>query len=285
VEELLKVQQQADQVRLQIDRLKGHGTALERLASLASIGVTAQAAGPVVEQDYAAALATVRQTETQRAGLQSQLKRARTPEEEAGLRDKIGQADLTLQRLRARLSSLDQQAARLNVALPRPDETSLLSAADESLPTTYLQTRVDLRRAQADQKQLTSDLQAGVADATPDRLQAAILRTTDLTVRLKTVQDRAGQAGIVLPTISNDEEVAMAQIGTRPSTEGVVALRRAWDASLVVLQGIGSVLVFLWWVWLPLGVAGALLVRRRIVSGAGRRNTSPLTVPGMDEGA
>jgi hypothetical protein len=173
----------------------------------------------------------------------------------------------------------------LHVALPRPDETSLLSAADESLPTTYLQTRVDLRRAQADQKQLTSDLQAGVPDATPDRLQAAILRSNDLTVRLKTVQDRAGQAGIVLPTISNDEEAAMAQIGTRPSTEGVVALRRAWDASLVVLQGIGSLLVFLWWVWLPLGVAGALLVRRRIVSGAGRRNTSPLTVPGMDESA
>ena len=55
-------------------------------------------------------LAAVRQTETQRAGLQSQLKRARTPEEEAGLRDKIGQADLALQRLRARLSALDQEA-------------------------------------------------------------------------------------------------------------------------------------------------------------------------------
>ncbi len=76
----------------------------------------------------------------------------------------------------------------------------------------------------------------------------------------------------------------MAQIGTRPSTEGVVTLRRAWDASLVVLQNIGSVLVFLWWVWLPLGVAGALLVRRRIVSGAGRRDASPLTAAAVDEG-
>jgi len=170
------------------------------------------------------------------------------------------------------------------VALPRPDETSSVSAADESLPTTYLQTRVDLRRAQADQKQLTTDLQAGAPDATPDRLQAAILRTNDLTVRLKTVQDRAGLANIVLPTISNEEEAAMAQITTRPSTEGVVALRRAWDASLLVLQGVGSVLVFLWWVLLPLGIAGALLVRRRAVSGAGRRNTSPLPAPGVDDG-
>jgi hypothetical protein len=200
------------------------------------------------------------------------------------LRDKIGQADLALQRLRARLSALDQEATRLNVALPRPDETSLVSAADESLPTTYVQTRVDLRRAQADQKQLTTDLQAGVADATPDRLQVAILRTNDLTVRLKTVQDRAGQAGIVLPTISPDEEAAMAQITTRPAIEGVVALRKAWDASLFVLQGIGSVLVFLWWVWLPVTIAGALLVRRRVVSGAGRRTTPPLTAPGIDEG-
>jgi hypothetical protein len=284
MDELLKVQQQADQVRLQIDRLKGRGTALERLSSLASIGVTAQAAGPVIEQDYAAALTAVRQTETQRAGLQSQLKRARTPEEEAGLRDKIGQADLALQRLRARLSALDQEATRLNVALPRPDETALLSAADESLPTTYVQTRVELRRAQADQKQLTTDLQAGASEATPDRLQAAILRTNDLSVRLKTVQDRAGQAGIVLPTISNDEEAAMAQITTRPTTEGVVALRRAWDASLLVLQGLGSVLVFLWWVLLPLGAAGVFLVRRRVVGGTGRRNTSPLTAPGVDDG-
>jgi hypothetical protein len=104
-------------------------------------------------------------------------------------------------------------------------------------------------------------------------------------VRLKTVQDRAGQANIVLPTISIDEEAAMAQIGTRPSTEGIVALRRAWEGPLVVLQGLGSGLVFLWWVWLPPGVACALLVRRRLVSGAARRNTSPLTVPGVDDGA
>jgi hypothetical protein len=64
----------------------------------------------------------------------------------------------------------------------------------------------------------------------------------------------------------------------------VVALRKAWDASLFVLQGIGSVLVFLWWVWLPVTIAGALLVRRRVVSGAGRRTTPPLTAPGIDEG-
>jgi len=96
--------------------------------------------------------------------------------------------------------------------------------------------------------------------------------------------DPAGQAGIVLPTISPDEEAAMAQITTRPTTEGVVALHRAWDASLFVLQGVvGSVLVFLWWVLLPLGIAGAVLVRRRVVSGTGHRNTSPLTAPGVDE--
>src|SRR5207302_10090802 len=46
VEELLKVQQQADQVRLQIDRLKGRATAIERLSSLASMGSRPNSAGP-----------------------------------------------------------------------------------------------------------------------------------------------------------------------------------------------------------------------------------------------
>jgi len=37
-------------------------------------------------------------------------------------------------------------------------------------------------------------------------------------------------------------------------------------------------------VWLPLGIAAIVLVRRRVVSGTGRRNTSPLTAAAVDEG-
>jgi hypothetical protein len=265
VEELLKVQQQADQVRLQIDRLKGRATAIERLSSLASIGVTAQLASAVIEQDYSTALAAVRQAESQRAGLQSQLKRSRTPEEESSLRDKLGQADLALQRERARVGVLDQLAGRLSIALPRPDESAAAPAADDALPAAYIQTRVDLRRAQADQQQITANLESGAQDATPDRLQAAILRTNDLTMRLKTIQERAGQVGIALPTISAAEETAMAQVPGRPTSEGPLMLRRAWDASLTSLVSIGSALIFVWWLLLPLGITTIWLVRRRFV--------------------
>jgi hypothetical protein len=265
VEELLKVQQQADQVRLQIDRLKGRATAIERLSSFASIGVTAQLASAVIEQDYSTALAAVRQAESQRAGLQSQLKRSRTPEEETSLRDKLGQADLVLQRERARVGVLDQLAGRLSIALPRPDESAAVPAADDALPAAYIQTRVDLRRAQADQQQITANLESGAQDATPDLLQAAILRTTDLTTRLKTIQERAGQVGIALPTISAAEETAMAQVPNRPTNEGPLLLRRAWAASLTSLVSIGSALIFVWWLLLPLGLTAIWLVRRRFV--------------------
>jgi hypothetical protein len=263
VEELLKVQQQADQVRLQIDRLKGRATALERLSALASIGVTAQLASAVIVQDYSIALAAVRQAESQRAGLQSQLKRSRTPEEETSLRDKLGQADLVLQRERARLSTLDQQATRLKIALPRPDEAATAPAGDDALAAAYIQTRVDLRRAQADQQQLTANLESGAQDASPDRLQAAILRSNDLTMRLKTIQERAGQVGIALPTISAAEESAMAQVPSRPTNDGPLMLRRAWDASLTSLVSVGSALVFVWWLVLPLGITAIWVARRR----------------------
>jgi hypothetical protein len=264
VEELLKVQQQADQVRLQIDRLKGRVTALERLSALASIGVTAQLASAVIEQDYSTALAAVRQAESQRAGLQSQLKRSRTPEEETSLRDKLGQADLVLQRERGRVSMLDQLAKRLSIALPKPDESAAAPASDDALPAAFIQTRVDLRRAQADQQQITANLESGAQDANPDRLQAAILRSNDLTTRLKTIQERAGQVGIALPTISAAEETAMAQVPSRPTNEGPLMLRRAWEASLTSLVGIGSVLIFVWWLVLPLSVMAIWLTRRRL---------------------
>jgi ribosomal protein S8 len=264
VDELLKVQQQADQVRLQIDRLKGRATALERLSALASITVTAQAAGVVLEREYVSDLSAVRQAETQQAGLVAQLKRARTPEEEAKLRDSLGQVELQLQRARQQLDRTTQTAGRLGVALPQPADEVVAVVGDDNLAAQYIQTRVDLRKAQADQQRITAELEAGAAGATPEQLQAAILHTNELSLRLKTLQDRAGQAGITLPVISPDEEAAMARVvGPATGSEALATLRRAWNLSLGALVSLGSTIVFLWWLLLPLGAAGILLARRR----------------------
>src|SRR6266536_4226810 len=239
VEELLKVQQQASQVRLQIDRLKGRATALERLSALASISVLAQPAGVVIERDFTTSLATV------------------------------GQAERAVQRERGRLSTLDQLATRLSIVLPTPDEAAAATASDEALPATYLQTRVDLKRAQADQQRATVELEAGARDASVTRLQEAILRTTDLTVRLKVLQDRAGQIGVTLPAVSAQEEAVMASV-SGPSFDALLELRRAWTTSLNLLVQVGSGLLVVWWLLLPLGVAAVLLMRR---SGRAPRTT------------
>jgi hypothetical protein len=264
VDELLKVQQQADQVRLQIDRLKGHATALERLSSLASITVTAQAAGVVLEREYVGTLSAVRQAETQQAGLVAQLKRARTPEEEAKLRDSLGQVELQLQRAHQQLDSIGQTAGRLGVGLPQPADAQVAVVGDDTLASQYIQTRVALRQAEADQQRITADLQAGAGGVTPEQLQAAILHTSELSLQLKTLQDRAGQVGITLPVITSDEEAAMARVvGPAAGAEALATLRRAWNLSLSALLSVGSTVVLLWWVLLPLGAAGVLLVRRR----------------------
>jgi len=263
VDELLKVQQQADQVRLQIDRLKGHATALERLSALASITVTAQPVNVVLVRDFVAAQGAVHQAEAQQAGLLAQLKRAQSPNDEAKLRDTLGQIELGLQQARTHLDGINAEATRLQVTLPQPDQSAPATLSDDALAQQYVQTRVDLRKAQAGQQRLTADLEAGVPGASPDRLAAAILHTNTLSLQLKTLQERAGQAGITLPQVSPEEESAMAQVsGPSPLNEALSSLRQAWSRSLSVLVGLGSALVLVWWL-LPLGAAAALVVRRR----------------------
>jgi hypothetical protein len=215
------------------------------LSALASIGVTVQLASTVLQQDYTRTLAAIRQSETQRAGLLGQLKRVRTPEEESGLRDKLAQADPAIKRERDRLSILDQFATRLQIAMPRPDETAAISTPDDALPAAYL-------------------VQIGVADATPDRLMAAILRTNDLSVRLKTLQDRASQASIALPAISHDQEAVMAQVRVWSPIGALATARLAWEASLSLFANIVAGGVFLWWIFVPAAGLGALgVVRQR----------------------
>jgi uncharacterized membrane protein len=52
-------------------------------------------------------------------------------------------------------------------------------------------------------------------------------------------------------------------VGPASGSEALATLRRAWNLSLGALVSLGSTIVFLWWLLLPLGAAGILLARRR----------------------
>ncbi len=265
VEELLKVQQQAQQVKLQIDRLKGRATALERLSDLATITVRAQLARVVLQRDYVTARSALRRAETTRASLEAQLKRAKTPEEEASIRDRLGEVALEITRLQSRIADLERTAASAHVELPTSEPTAPSAGLEETLPKDYIDTRVALRRARYDEAELTRAVRAGKPEG--DKLAEAILRVNQLTARLKTIQDRANQAGITLPTLTDEQEAALAGI-TPAQTGGLDVpepIRNAWDASLRVLLAIGSGVIFLWWA-LPLIAVAAILWRRRSVA-------------------
>ncbi len=124
LEEVLKVQQQAAQVRLQIDRLKGRAAALERLSALATITARGQLASAVLRRDFTAERAALRRAEATRASLEQQLKRVRTAEEEAGIRDRLGEVQLELDRRTVRLADLAAKAAAIQVVLPASEITT-----------------------------------------------------------------------------------------------------------------------------------------------------------------
>jgi len=269
LEEVLKVEQQADQVKLQIDRLKGRQAALERTSALASITVTASAAAVVLPRDYAAALAALRKAEASRASWQLQLERARTPEEITSLQDKLAEVAVEVDRGGMRVDSLTATAAKAGVRLPVSDAASAVAPPAETLPKQYLDTRVALRQAQQEQTLLTGELRGGAATHKAGDLTAAILRVRDLDAQLKAVEERARQAGIELPPLSEEQLAALSGVPTAPTTsvDGPALVRAAWDASLRVLYAVAatvaSAVVFLWWT-LPLLAAATVVVRRRL---------------------
>jgi len=269
LEEVLKVEQQADQVKLQIDRLKGRQAALERTSALASITVTASAAAIVLPREYAAALAALRKAEASRASRQLQIERARTPEETTSLQDKLAEVAVEVDRGAMRVDSLTATAAKAGVRLPVSDAASAVAPQAETLPKQYLDTRVALRQAQQEQMLLTDELRGGAATHKAGDLTAAILRVRDLDAQLKAVAERARQAGIELPTLSDEQLAALSGVPTAPTTsvDGPALVRAAWDASLRVLYAVAatvaSAVVFLWWT-LPLLATATVVVRRRL---------------------
>jgi hypothetical protein len=269
MEEVLKVQQEANRVKLQIDRLKGRQTALERQSEFATITAKAVLASAALQRDYTTVRMALRRADATRSSLEVQLKRARTPEEEATIRDKLGEAVLEITRLEARLTDLEAKAATARVTLPTSEVGAIGARLDETLPKAYVETRVALRRAQWEQAELTRAIRAGRPDADAKALAEIILRINRLSAELRDVQQRASQAGIALPAISVEEEAVLA--GIAPVSPGGFEIpwpiRAGWEASVAFLLMVAGALVFMWWL-VPVGLVALFMTRRRLTGPA-----------------
>ena len=258
VEEVLRIQQQANQVKLQIDRLRGRATVLERLSELATIAVQVRPAEAFLGREYAQVRGQLRQAQSAQAAQLVALKRARTPEEEAAIRDKLGELALQIERAQARLKEIEQKASQAGLALPTlpAEETAQTAPADEQLQQSYLTARIQLRQAEARQADLTRRLKAPLppdeATALREQLTSTLLEINRLQGQLKSIQERAQQTGTVLPQLTPEQEAVLAgTTAETPQADPLRAAAQAWEASLsfvrAALAGLVGALVFLWW--------------------------------------
>jgi hypothetical protein len=272
MEEIIKIQQQAAQVKLQIDRLRGRATALERLSELATITAKLQSAEAHLGKDFMAVRTQLRQAESQLASLQTALKRAKTPEEENGIRDKLGELALQIDQARQRLLDIKKKSDLAGVTLPSmsQDEPELVAADDVELQKQFINTRVQLRRTEGRQsevsRQLKQNLPAEQVAALRAELTSTILEISRLNTQLKAIQERASQRGVVLPPLPPDQEAHLAGTTVDPGQpDPIKSAAGAWEASLAflktVLAAMLSAVVFLWWALPLFAVFGLLLYR------------------------
>ncbi|MCC6174833.1 MAG: DUF4349 domain-containing protein [Chloroflexi bacterium] len=245
VEEILKIQDRLAQTKREIDRLKGRQTFLERTSELATVTVHARPASDILARTYSQSREQLRRAEVQRAQLQAALRRARTPEDEASIRDRLGETALTIDRLTARLADIERKAQTASISLPAapPDDQAAAGTPDQDLASEYLQLRGQLRAAQVERDRLTREqrTQPGGTDVS-DRLREAILNVTRLEARIKAIEERARQAGIPLPTITPDQEAALA--GLPPDTTNLV---HYWWAAVASVVPLALIALFLIW--------------------------------------
>jgi hypothetical protein len=83
-----------------------------------------------------------------------------------------------------------------------------------------------------------------------------VLEIDRLGARLDDLQRKSDALRVTLPAV--DPALGNAAPG---GFEVPVAIRSAWEASLVVLTGVASAVVFLWWLW-PIAAVVVWLVRR-----------------------
>jgi hypothetical protein len=213
VDEILKVQEKLSQTKVQIDRLKGRQTFLQRSSELATITVSLRPAGDVLARTYSGLKTQLRRAEAQRAQLVTSIQRARTTEEETALRDQLGEVTLTIDRLNARIADVEGKARAASITLPTPaadDPTTAAASTDQDLVGEYLRLRGQQRAAEVERDRLTREQRQNSSPETAEQLRQSILRVATLDTQVTAIQERARRAGVALPNLTQDQVAALA---------------------------------------------------------------------------
>ena len=159
IDEILKINEKVAQTKAQIDRLKGRETFLQRNSELATITVNAKPAEEVLARNFSALRSSVRRSEALRAQTVKAIQAAKTPEEEATLRDRLGEVTLELDRLNARLADVQAKAQAASITLPSApaDEPVADASSDQELIKQYLSTVGQRRAAELERDRLTAE--------------------------------------------------------------------------------------------------------------------------------
>jgi len=190
--------------------MKGRETFLQRSSELATVTVNAKPAAEVLARNFSALRSSIRRSEAQQAQTVKAIQVAKTPEEEATLRDRLGEITLELDRLNARIGDIQAKAQTASISLPTAvqDEPATATTTDQELLKQYMQLKGDRRLADLDVERLTRE-QRGTAESR-DALVQAKLRVAALDTQIKNLEDRARRTGVVLPSLSSDEINALA---------------------------------------------------------------------------
>ena len=236
VDEVLKIQSKLAETKTQIDRLKGRQTFLQRSSELATITVNLRPASDVLAQTYSTQKSQLRRAESQRAQLTLALQRARTPEEEATLRDQLGDVALQIDRFNARITQIESEAATAKITLPAPpadDPSTSTATTSQDVVADYLRLRGDLRAAEADRDRLTKVQRQNPTPEASEQLRQAIVKVTTLGQQVSAAEERAKRTGTVLPTLTPDQVAALA--GLPPEAWSPSPELAMWSLGMVAL--------------------------------------------------
>jgi hypothetical protein len=179
------------------------------------------------------------------------------------------------------------------VALPTPpaDERAL-SAPAQDLPQQFIDARVQFRRAEARQAEITRRLKLSLPveeqDSLRKELSEKILEINSLNAQIKSIQERANQLSVTLPSLTPEQEAVLAGTTVEVAQpDPLRAIVTAWEASINFLRTtltvvLGAV-VFLWWMIPLFALAAYLAIRsQRLRPALARRRTAMPGGPGPE---
>jgi hypothetical protein len=205
--------------------------------------VNARPAEDVLARTFSTLRTSIRRAEAQRTQTVKAIQNAKTPEEEATLRDRLGEVTLELDRLNARMADVQAKAQKASITLPTPpadDPTTATATTDQELLLEYMRLKGEHRAAVAEVDRLTRD-ERGSPEAR-EALRQAIVRMTTLDTQVKAIEERSRRAGIALPSLTNDQIATLAGL---PPESIWARLSLGWallaGLAVLVLGGFGVV--------------------------------------------